>query len=91
MPTWIIPAPTGPTTGATLVALIENLTDWFFAAFLVLAVLFVLIAAFQFISSRAEPQAVAQARSKLLWAVVAIIAAVFAKGIPTAIRAIIGS
>ncbi|MBI2098611.1 MAG: hypothetical protein HYT49_03080 [Candidatus Wildermuthbacteria bacterium] len=90
MPPWIIPAPTGPKTGVGLIALIENLLDWFFVVFLVLAVLFIVLAAWQFISGEAQPQAVSQAKSKLLWAVVAIIAAVFAKGIPTAIRAIVG-
>ena len=90
MPSWIISAPTGPTTGAGLIALIENLINWFFVGFLLLAVVFILLAAWQFISSKAEPQAVSEAKNKLLWAVVAIIAAVFAKGIPAAIRAIIG-
>ena len=90
MPTWIIPAPTGPTTGATLIALIENLTDWFFVAFIVLAVVFVLIAALQFITSKAEPQAVAQARNKLLWAAVAIVVAILARAVPMAIKSIVG-
>ena len=90
MPSWIISAPTGPTTGAGLIALVDDPFNWFFVGFLLLAVVFILLAAWQFISSKAEPQAVSEAKNKLLWAVVAIIAAVFAKGIPAAIRAIIG-
>jgi len=90
MPTWIIPAPTGPTTGGAVVELIVQLTNWLFVGFMVLAVIFIVLAAWQFISSNAEPAAVAQARSKLLWAVVAIIVAVLSRGIVTAARSIIG-
>ena len=90
MPTWILTAPTGPTTGAQLVELIKQLTDWFFAGFLVLAVLFIVLAGWQFISSKAEPVALTQAKSKLLWAAVAIGAAVLSRGVSVAIKAIVG-
>ena len=89
MPTWILQAPTGPTTGLGVVELIEQLTDWFFVGFLVLAAIFIVLAAWQFISSNAEPAAVAQARNKLLWAVVAIGVAVLSRGIVAAVRSII--
>lgn len=91
MPTWIITAPTGLTTGLEVVALITNLTNWLFAGFLVLAAIFIVLAAWQFIFSRAEPAAVAEARGKLLWAVVAIVVAVLSRGIVAAVRSIIGS
>jgi hypothetical protein len=91
MPTWVITAPTGPTSGSEIVELIESLTNWFFVGFLLLAVLFIVLAGWQFISSRAEPVALTQARSKLLWAAVAIVAAVLSRGIATVIRAIVGS
>ena len=89
-PDWLQTAPEGPRTGAEVVALIESLTNWFFVGFMVLAAIFVVLAAWQFISSRAEPQAITQARSKLLWAAIAIAAAVFARAIPIVIRSIIG-
>lgn len=89
MPTWIKVVPTGPTTGAQLVGLLQHLTNWFFAGFLVLAALFIVLAAWQFISSKAEPVAVTQARSKLLWAAVAIGAAVLSRGVGMAIKAIV--
>jgi len=89
MPTWIIPAPTGPTTGFEVVELIVNLTNWLFAGFMLLAVVFIVLAAWQFVSSSADPAAVAQARSKLLWAAVAIGAAVLSRGIVDVIGKII--
>ena len=90
MPTWIIPAPTGPTTGAGLVGLIENLTSWFFVGFIVLAIFFVILAGLQFITGGGDPQQVAQARSKLMWAAIAIVAAAFSRGVVAAIQAIVG-
>ena len=89
MPTWLITAPTGPESGAELVELIKHLTNWLFAGFLILAVLFIVLAGWQFISSRAEPIAITQARSKLLWAAVAIGAAVLSRGVGVAIKAIV--
>jgi len=89
MPT-LLAAPTGPETGAELVALIENLTNWLFAGFMVLAAVFVVLAGWQFLSSRGDPTAVASARAKLLWAAVGIVAAVMSKGIVAGIRSIIG-
>jgi hypothetical protein len=85
-----LPAPTGPTSGAELVALIENITNWFFAGFMVLAAAFIVLAGWQFIASRGDPTAVTSARAKLLWAAVGIAAAVMAKGIVTAVKSIIG-
>jgi len=90
MPTWILQAPTGPTTGGAVVELIVNLTNWLFVGFMVLAAVFIVFAAWQFISSGAEPAAVAQARSKLLWAVIAIGVAVLSRGIVAVVRSIIG-
>lgn len=89
MPTWIIPAPTGPTTGLEVVELIVNLTNWLFVGFMVLAAVFVVLAAWQFISSSGEPVAVAQARAKLLWAAIAIGVAVLSRGIVAVIGKII--
>ena len=91
MPTWIIPAPTGPTTGAGLTVLIENLTDWFFVAFLLVAVVFIISAGWQFIAGGGDPQEVARARAKLLWGAIAIVVAILSRGFIFAIRAIIGN
>ena len=87
-PSWIVSAPTGPTTGAGLVALIENLINWFFVGFLITAIVFVILAGWQFITGGGDPQAVGQARAKLLWATIAIVAALLSRGFVAAIQAI---
>lgn len=82
--------PPGPTTGAELLLLFDNITDWIFVVLLVAATIFIVLAAFQFITQGGDPGAVTQARTKLLWAAVGIVVAVMAKGIPIVIRNIVG-
>ncbi|HEY4509930.1 MAG TPA: hypothetical protein VJC15_03020 [Candidatus Paceibacterota bacterium] len=76
-------------TGGELVTLIQELTNWVFVVFLLMAVIFVILAAFQFLSGGGDPQAVAQARQKLIWAAVGIIVATLARAIPTVVNNII--
>ena len=90
MPTFLISAPTGPTSGAELVGLIENLINWFFIGFMLLSVVFVLLAALQFISSGGDPNGVKSAKNKLFWAAVAIAIALLSKGFVLAIGNILG-
>ena len=81
--------PAGPQSGLQTINTIEGITDWFFVFFLILAVIMIIIAAIQFVAQGGDPNGVSQARNKLIWAVVAIIIAVMAKGIPIALRTII--
>jgi len=83
--------PTGPTSGVALVALIENLTNWLFFGFMFLAVIVVILAAGQFVSGGGDPTAVAQARTKILWAAIAITVAVLSKGIVAVVGSILGA
>ena len=82
--------PTGPTTGAEFINIVENITDWLFIGLLILAVVFFILAGFQFLTQGGDPSAMSQARQKLVWMVVAIIVATLAKAIPTAISSITG-
>jgi len=85
-----ITAPTGPTTGAAVVALIENLTNWLFIGFLLLATIFILLAAFQYLTGGGDPTQTSAARKKLIYAVGAVIIATLAKGFVAVARSILG-
>lgn len=89
LPTGFSGPVTTVTTGGNLVTTIQALTNWFFVVFLLLAVIFVILAAFQFLSGGGDPQAVAQARQKLIWAAVAVIVATMARALPTVVNNII--
>ena len=82
--------PSGPQTGADLVTLILILTDWLFAGFLFLAVIFIILAGSQFFMGGGDPAQVALARTKLFIAVGAVAIAVLAKGFVTVIQFILG-
>lgn len=89
-----IPAPFGklPTnvkTGTDLVIVIQGITDWIFVILVVSAIIFIVLAGFQFVTGGGDPQQVAQARNKLIYAAVGILVALLAKGLPIALTNII--
>ena len=83
--------PTNITSASAFIDLLDNIVDWIFVIVLVGAVIFIVLAGWQFISGGGEPQALSQAKSKLLWAAVGIAVAVLARGLIAAVRSIIGS
>jgi len=90
MPTWLQSAPTGPTSGLEVLNLIVNLTNWLFVGFMILALIIIVFAGWQFITAGGDPQNITKARSKLFWAVIAIVIAVFSRGIPIVAKSILG-
>ena len=78
------------TTGAGLLALIDTITNWFFAVFTVLALIFVLLAAFNFVTAGGDEAKVSEARQKLIWAAIGIIVALISKGLVPIVRSIVG-
>ena len=76
---------TGITSGADFITLVEGITNWIFVFLLVAATIFIVLAGWQFITGGGDPQAVSQARSKLLWAAVGILVALLSRGFVLAI------
>jgi hypothetical protein len=64
-----------------VIGTVNQLTNWFFAAFLVVAVWFLIWAAFHFLTAHGEPEAINKARDEVMYAGVGILIAVLAKGI----------
>ena len=81
--------PEGPTSGAGLIGFIQDVTDWIFVIMLVGSIVMVIFAGWQFITGGGDPQSVAQARNKLMWAAVGIIVAAMARAIPLAVYGIL--
>lgn len=86
-----LPATAPATTGAQLLTLVDTLTNWVFAVFSVLTIIFVLLAAFQFITAGGDAVKLGEARSKLIWAVVGIVIALASKGLVPVVRSIVGA
>ena len=82
--------PAGPDSGEKFLDVVDNIVDWIFVIVLIGAVIFIVLAGWQFISGGGDPQALSQARNKLLWAAIGVMVAVLARGLVTAVKAIIG-
>src|SRR3990167_517156 len=73
--------PPGPATGLALLNTVDLVTNWVFAIFTVLTIIFVLLAAFQFVTAGGDAVKVGEARQKLIWASVGVIVALASKGL----------
>ena len=85
-----LPTTAPATTGAQLLTLVDTVTNWVFAVFTVLTIIFVLLAAFQFVTAGGDAVKVGEARQKLIWASVGIIIALASKGLVPVVRSIVG-
>ena len=83
-------APVGPQTVNELLAVLDKVINFVFTALVIFSVIFIVLAAFQFVTAGADPAQVLQARQKLIWAAVGIIVALLARALPVVIRAATG-
>lgn len=71
-----------------LIDRVTVIANWILIALLAVALVFVLLAALQFVTAGGDPTAVAQARQKLVYAAIGIIVGVLAKGIVEVVKQI---
>ncbi len=81
------PLPGAVSSPIALLQKIEAVTNWVFAFFMVVSVVFILMAAFEFVTG--GPEGAKEARQKLIWAIVGIVIAVLARSIPDVIKIIV--
>ena len=67
-----IVTPIGPRTTGELTQFFVTVVQWFYTIIFIVAVLFILLAAFGFITSKGSPEKVAKAKAQLLYAVIGI-------------------
>ena len=67
------------------------IVGWMFTFLVILAIIFVLVAAFKYLTASGDPEKVKAASHQLIYAAVAIVVAIFAKGVPLIIGSIFGS
>jgi len=80
----------GPTTVGGIVQIVTNVMNWVFVLFVIIAIIFIILAAFQFLTASGEPAALAQARTRLIWAAVAIGVAIIAQFFDDVIANLLG-
>src|SRR3989344_6722322 len=67
------------------------LINWIFWLLIVLVVVFVLVAAFKYLTAAGDPEKVKAAGNTLLYAAIAVVVAIIAKGLPIIVGNFIGS
>jgi len=72
--------PSTPPTG-DLIATLNNIIGWMFTLVIGLAVLFLLIAAFYFITAQGDPEKVNSARNFVMYALIGVLVAVLARAL----------
>ncbi len=70
------------TNPGSAIALLCSIAGWMFTFLVVLSVIFVIWAAFKYLTAGGDPAKVGAASSMLIYAAVAIAVAIFAKGFP---------
>jgi hypothetical protein len=78
-----------PEVDVDVVNVMNRVVNWVFAFFLVMAVLFIIIAAFQFLTAGGDSSKVGAARDKLLYAAVGIMVAMLSRAIIPMIKTIL--
>ena len=84
-------APQPVTSLGGFIGLICTAVNWLFSVLVVLAIVFVLIAAYKYLTASGDPEKVKGASGTLIYAAVAVAVAVLAKGIPLIVGSFLGA
>ncbi|MCH7828694.1 hypothetical protein IH982_02375 [Patescibacteria group bacterium] len=78
-----------PQSGGAILARIQIIANWVFAVFLAISLIYIVLAAFQFVTGGGDPAQVSGARQKLIYALIGIAIALMAAGFPAILRSIV--
>ena len=78
-----------PDVDVSIIDIIKNIVNWVFTIFLAISALFIILAAFQFLTAGGDSSKVSAARDKLLYAAIGIGVAVLSRAIVPIVRNIL--
>jgi len=85
----------GPLTGVTdvggLIGKVNNFVKLAVSILFVLASIFIIIAAFKYLTGKGDPVEIKKAQAMIVWAIVAMIVALFAWAIPKIVISFLGA
>ncbi|MBN2197797.1 hypothetical protein JW698_01200 [Candidatus Wolfebacteria bacterium] len=81
----------GPSTVGGIVEIIRNVVRWVYILFFILAVLFILFAAFTYLTAGGDTEKVEKAKNQIIYAAVAIAVALLAVGFEIIIRSFLAN
>ena len=76
--------------GAFKSFLCTTVFGWFFTFLIVLAAIFALVAAYKYLTAGGDPEKVKSASNILIYCAIAVVAALFARGLPLLVSSLIG-
>lgn len=79
----------GPETPEEVIEIIAKVGRYMFTAFFIVAIIFIIIAAFNFLTAQGDVEKVKNARNQILWAAVAIAVALISTGIVEIVKSIV--
>lgn len=89
-----VTAPNSPVTNVTQLTgaggLFCTIINWLFYLLIIAAIAFVIVAAFRYLAAAGDPEKVKAASNTLLYAAIAVVVALVAKGIPFLAASFIG-
>jgi hypothetical protein len=74
-----------------ILRILQTAINWIFSILLIVAVIFILLAAFSYLFSAGDPEKVKTAQSRLIYAAVAIGVGLIAEGIQFIVRQLVGA
>ena len=80
-----------PAPDVDLLTALNSLTNWLFTILLIVAVIFLMIAAFTFVTASGDPDKVGKARNFVLWSLIGVAVAVAAKALVAFVQMIMGA
>ena len=80
-----------PAPDIDLLTALNSLTNWLFTILLIVAVIFIILAGYYFVTSQGDPDKAGKARNFVLWALVGIAVAVAAKALVAFVQMIMGA
>src|SRR3990167_3334469 len=78
------------TTGEELESVLETVRYWFFTVFVILAVIFLIWAAFLYLTAAGNDTKVGKAKNALIYAIIAIIVALLAGSLTSLLENVLG-
>ena len=69
---------------------IQTVVDWVFTFLVVLTILFVILGAYEIITSAGSPEKITSGRNHILYAAIGLIVAFIARAVPTLVKSIMG-
>lgn len=79
-----------PISVTTTEALIENITNWIYWTAIAVAPILILFGAFMFLTAAGDPNRVTKGKKIMLWTFIGLLIIMFAKGISSIIKSILG-